>query len=80
MLNSDPFTETVSFTDDSITFTFQVRDMSFGQVLHFVVDGAAQYLIQIGTRTIAIPEPASLALFGAAFAGFAVFRRRRGAI
>ena len=79
-LNSDPFTETVSFTDDSITFTFQVRDMSFGQVLHFVVDGAAQYLIQIGTRTIAIPEPASLALFGAAFAGFAVFRRRRGAI
>ncbi len=76
-LNSDPFTETVSFTDDSITFTFQVRDMSLGQVLHFVADGAAQYVIQIGTRTIAIPEPTSLALFGAAFAGLALFRRRK---
>jgi PEP-CTERM motif len=76
-LNSDPFTETVLFTDDSITFIFEVEDMSPGQILHLVAGGSAQYLLDIRTRTTTVSEPASLALVGAALAGFGLFGRRK---
>lgn len=75
-LNSDPFTETVLFTEDSITFIFEVKDKSPGQLLHLLVDGEAQYLVDIRKRETAVPEPASLMLFGAALAGLASLRRR----
>jgi hypothetical protein len=77
-LNSDPFDATVSFTDDSITFLWQVRDMSLGQIFHFVPDGAIQYLVHFGTRTIDVPEPAALPLAGIALVGLTLLRRRNG--
>jgi hypothetical protein len=76
-LNSDPFTMDVSFTDDSITFLFQVNDLSPGQVFHFIPDGSVRFLVDIETRTTDVPEPAALALLGTALAGIPLFRRRK---
>lgn len=75
-LNSDPLDATVSFTDDSITFLFQVRDMSPGQIFHFIPDGSIQYLVHFGTRTLDVSEPAALPLAGIALAGLMLMHRR----
>jgi hypothetical protein len=74
---SDPFTETVAFTDNSITITFAVNDIDAGDVFHFVRAGSASYVIDIETGTTEVAEPASLALFGAAFVGLGLFGRRK---
>jgi hypothetical protein len=76
-LNSDPFDATVSFTDDSITFLFKVRDMSLGQIFHFIPDGSIQYHVEFGTRVLAVAEPPALPLGAAACAGFVLAARRR---
>lgn len=75
-LNSDPFDASVSFTDDSITFLWQVRDLSLGQIFHFIPDGTIQYLVHFGTRTIDVPEPASLPLAAIPLAALLFARRR----
>jgi hypothetical protein len=75
-LNSDPFDASVSFTDDSITFLWQVRDLSLGQIFHFIPDGTIQYLVHFGTRTVDVPEPASLPLAAIPLAALLFARRR----
>jgi hypothetical protein len=76
-LNSDPFDATVSFTDDSITFLWQVRDMSLGQIFHFIPDGSIQYLVTFGRRALEIPEPGAMPLAGTALAGLLLAHRRK---
>jgi hypothetical protein len=80
MLNSDPFDATVSFTDNSITFLWQVRDLSPGQIFHFIPGGTIQYLVTIGTRTLEVPEPAALPLAGVALAGLLLARKRNALV
>jgi hypothetical protein len=74
---SNPFTETVTFTDNSITITFVVYDIDGGSEFNFVAGGTASYLIDIETGTTEVAEPASLVLFGAAFMGMGLFGRRK---
>ena len=80
--NSDPFTETLTFTKNGIFLTFIVNDFSPDgdkvDVFKFFEDGLVEYRIDIETSTTTdVPEPATLALFGTAFAGLTLFRRRR---
>ena len=77
-LNSDPFDATVSFGEESITFLWQVRDLSLGQIFHFIPDGSIQYQVHFGTRTFDVPEPAALPLAGVALAALLLVRRRNG--
>lgn len=74
---SDPFTELISFTGNSITLDWFVNDIPAVDIFNFFDGGSASYQITFGAA--AVPEPASLTLVGFGVMGMAygAIRRRR---
>ncbi|VAW05920.1 hypothetical protein MNBD_ALPHA01-1210 [hydrothermal vent metagenome] len=70
---SDPYTEEILFTDNSLTLNFFVNDVPAQDLFNFVDGGTATY--QITTRTVSVDAPASLGLMLLGLAGFALRRR-----
>ncbi|GEM_PF-4193086 len=71
--DSDPYTEEILFTNNSITLNFFVNDIPALDLFNFVGGGTATY--QITTRTVSVDAPASLGLMLLGLAGFALRRR-----
>lgn len=73
---SAPFTETISFTNDSISLNWSVADpFNTTDVFNFVEGGSATYEITLLSSTNTVPEPSSVAIFGLCAFGIAVMRR-----
>ncbi|MEM6439820.1 MAG: hypothetical protein AAF763_09040 [Pseudomonadota bacterium] len=79
-LSSDPFTEALSFTADSIRIGVSVDDVPSEDIFNFFEGGTASYAITTRVVGAEIPLPAAAPLLAAGLAGlgWATRRRRRG--
>lgn len=73
--DSDPFTEMVSFTDNSIVLTIDVVKTIGDEYYNFILGGTAHYSLEV----VDTPLPAAAPLFAAGLGAMGFIARRRRA-